>query len=63
MNGQVSKRIRIAARIISGPDTYRGTVQRLKKEYKAEPYHKREKTRHFEGTSHSAVLKNRLAFI
>lgn len=54
MNGKAAKRIRIAARVISRPDTFKGTVKRLKCEYYIKPYHTR-KTPVVEG--HSAVLR------
>lgn len=54
MNGKVSKRIRIAAAIISNPDNRDATIKRLKREYLATPYHQR-KTPKVE--SHSVVLR------
>lgn len=54
MNGKASKRIRIAARIISRPYRYQETVKRLKREYRALPYHQRATS---EVVSHSTVLR------
>ena len=55
MNGQVSKRIRIAAKILSSinVEDYKQTVNRLKKEYKRLPYHMRDT---WIKESHSMVL-------
>jgi hypothetical protein len=56
MNGKAAKRIRIVARTVSKPETYRRTVQQLKREYRELPYHKRV----MPSPPHSAFLKPRM---
>lgn len=41
MNGKISKRIHLAARITSTTETYRKRIKQLKREYKITPYFKR----------------------
>lgn len=55
MNGKAAKRIRIAARIISRDGLqFEEQYNRLKREYKTAPYHKRSTP---EVVGHSAMLR------
>lgn len=58
MNGRVSKRIRIAARVMGRPEGYASRVKRLKRDYRQRPYHTRRVGRHrATPPGHSAFLR------